>query len=98
MNIEYVRDKRVALTDYEKAFVGKCMGVGLARRGGERRGEVDPHVTFVILHEDDGNWFESAQACSSYWLPELEEVLAAARVWCVAYCDKDGAYGWMFRR
>ena len=55
--------------EYDRTFKGRCMGVGL------RRGE---HGTTVdLLTEDDGNWFPSA-SFSSYWLPEMSDMIVSA--------------------
>lgn len=77
---------------FEKVFLGKCMGVGLRRRG-----ENDPHVMVTLLTEDDESWFVSSGNNSSYWLPELLEVLAEARDWMDKHCEK-GKWGWAFKK
>lgn len=77
---------------YVQAFLGSCKGVGL-----QPRGTGDPHVCFVILTEDDGNWFASSNSTSSYWLPELITQMQAAQAWCENNCDKDGPWGWKFK-
>jgi hypothetical protein len=79
-------------THFEKAFLGKCMGVGLRRRGDD-----DLHVMFTLLVEDDGNWYVSSGNISSHWFPELMEVLDEARHWLGEHCEH-GQYGWAFRK
>lgn len=82
-----------ALQGLVKSFRGKCVGIGLRRRG-----ENDPHVLFEILLEDDEYWFipQNFQA-SSYWLPELQDCLQQAQDWMNRNCDKDGEWGYKFR-
>ena len=55
------------LETFEQTFLGRCMGVGLRKRG-----DNDNHVVFVIIYEDDGNWFASENSVSSYWMADGE--------------------------
>jgi hypothetical protein len=73
------------------AFYGDCMGVALVNR--------DPaqlHLSFVMLYEDDGWWYESkGNPIDSHWMPEMIEVLQEAHRWVKAHArkSKDGC-GW----
>lgn len=84
------------LDKYEKTFLGGCFGVGLYKRGPN-----DPHVCFIVLVEDDGNWFENKNGGSSFWLKDLQEQLNDAIIWIEQNCDpdiKDGNnWGWKFK-
>jgi len=83
---------------YEQAFLGKCFGVILKKR--EAR---DPHVCFMVIVEDDGNWLVSENGGSSSWFPDLIQQLTIAHEWCKENCDPDISkdngrqYGWRFR-
>ena len=95
--MEFQRNVAVDLKHYEKVFVGRQFAVGLRPRAKQ-----DRHVCFTILSEDDGTWFlSSGSGSSSYWLPELVQVLEEAKAWCAANCDLDEAngkvWGWKFR-
>jgi hypothetical protein len=80
---------RHELGAFEKVFLGQCMGVGLDRRGVD-----DPHVCFALLVEDDGNWFAQGEShSSSFWLPELIEVLQEAHAWLEKHGEPDGEDG-----
>ena len=78
-----------------QAFLGRGMGVALVPRG-----EGDPHICFVILAEDDGNWFASGEGASS-WLHELREQFQLAQQWVENNCKPDTyqgkQYGWLFK-
>lgn len=96
--IQVKRAVVVDLKDYDKVFIGHQFAVGLRPRARQ-----DRHVCFTILSEDDGTWFlSSGEGSSSYWLPELLQVLEEAREWCISNCDLDEAadgeaWGWKFR-
>lgn len=74
----------VKLSDFEKVFLGGCNGIGLTKRGPD-----DPHVCFTILTEDDENWFVDSGGASSFWLKDLQTVLAEAMDWIEKNCDPD---------
>ena len=80
------------LSEYRRTFLGSCLGIGL-----KERGQGDNHVCIVILTEDDENWFVSRSGSfSSYWLPDLEEQIAAAKLWMEQNCTKD-EWGYNFK-
>ena len=72
-------------------FKGRCMGVRLVPRDAN-----DPHVCFELLTEDDGFWLSGVSCPSSYWLPDLIQVLSKARTWMNKNCVKT-EYGWDFK-
>jgi hypothetical protein len=76
---------------FPASFKGECMGVGL-----EMRSDADPHITVVLLIEDDTNWFEK-MSFSSHWLPEMQRMIAAARAYMKKEAIKDGEYGYKFK-
>lgn len=60
-----------------KIFQGKCHAVVLSTRM-----DTDTHFCVTILTEDDDNWFISKHGqFSSYWAPELAELLTEAVDW-----------------
>lgn len=65
-----------AVTPVVMGFWGNCHAVRLVYRG-----QKDNHICFEILTEDDGNWFVSKNCTSSFWLPELINILSAADNW-----------------
>jgi hypothetical protein len=76
------------------SFYGDCMGVALVKRF--LRGNLDQHLSFVMIYEDDGDWYESkGDGIDSYWLPEMIEALQEAYRWLKANArkSKDGL-GW----
>ncbi len=76
----------------EKAFLGNCFGVGLRKRAPNSN-----HIEFIILVEDDGNWFESKNGGSSLWLTDLQEQLNKAILWMKANCKPDpSGFGYIF--
>ena len=80
MNLKHDEDEHESIDDSHTPtvamFLGECCGVRLVWRG-----EKDPHVCFEILGEDDGHWFAKQGFSSSYWMPDLIEVVAAANDW-----------------
>jgi hypothetical protein len=81
----------------ERNFLGECMGIRLVPRG-----EKDNHVMLVLMVEDDGNWHEE-DSFSSYWLPELMEMLQTAQEYMSLHCkpitDDQGCHaGWEFKK
>lgn len=81
------------LEDFEQTFLGNCVGVGLSRRKSS-----DRHVCFTILHEDDDNWFASANPVSSFWAGELLIQLQTAARWMEDNCEPDpDGYGYRFK-
>jgi hypothetical protein len=79
----YVFDDDGEIVDFEKVFVGSCLGIGLSMRGDD-----DNHVCIDILVEDDDNWFIGASGFSSAWLPELTCLFREAEVWIHDNCIK----------
>jgi len=83
--------------DYTEEFKGKCLGVGLSPRNGDK----DPHVMINILMEDDGVWFNQMCA-SSTWIDELLRQLNAAKAYMVSECSPDiikkKQYGYKFKK
>jgi hypothetical protein len=76
---------------HEHLFLGTCCGVALVKRGPN-----DNHICFIILTEDDENWFVSNNLCSTYWLPDLEKQLIYAKRWIIKNAEKD-TYGYRFK-
>lgn len=77
----------------EHLFLGKCKGIALVPRG-----KNDPHICLLALAEDDGLWFASGNAFSSFWADDLEKSLARATNWMKTHADKDpSGYGYVFR-
>ena len=70
---------------------GHCKGVKIVWRGLN-----DPHLCVEIWTEDDENWFMSdISSFSSYWLPELLELLKAANAWMKNNAQKEAdGYGY----
>lgn len=66
----------IAMGEFVHTILGKQCGVGLSKRGPN-----DNHVIFTILSEDDGNWFTSEHGRSTYWLKDLQDVLAETQAW-----------------
>jgi len=78
---------------FEKVFTGECFGIGLRRRRPK-----ESHVEFVVLVEDDGQWFISSGVGSSFWMDELREAIEDAMLWVQNNCDPDpSGFGWVFR-
>lgn len=75
----------------EHLFLGTCCGIALVPRGPN-----DNHICFIILTEDDGNWFVTNNLLSTYWLPDLEKQLEYAKSWLIKNTDKD-KYGYKFK-
>jgi len=78
----------------QQDFLAKCMGVRLRQRGLR-----DPHITFSLLVEDDGRWYEK-DAISSHWLEELIGVLRVALTVCRSQepdVVRGQQYGWRWR-
>lgn len=82
---------------YHHVFVRGCYGVALVPRGPD-----DNHICFMIIVEDDDNWFECNGAGSSSWLCDLEDTLHQAVMWCETYAFPDKVrgvqYGYRFTR
>ena len=79
----------------EKEFKGECKGVRLVPRGAN-----DNHICIEILTEDDGNWFESNQSFSSYWIDDLIEQLTLAKQYMKTqspHIHEGRQYGWKFK-
>lgn len=76
-------------------FYGECMGVALVKK--YRRGDQDRYLSFSMLYEEDGCWYEmkDRSGIDSYWLPEMIEALQEAHRWLKAHArkSKDGL-GW----
>ncbi len=96
---DYTRDNERQLdVPQEHLFLGQCFGIALVPRGKE-----DKHICFIVLVEDDENWFVSSNGGSSSWLPELGRVVAKANRWCRTHADPDISsldnrqYGYKFR-
>lgn len=84
-----IYDRRGNATDKMKILLlGNCLGIGLSRRGPK-----DSHIIVSLLVEDDEQWFECG-SFSSFWLEDLDDVLAKAKKWLHqnAYKDKTGGY------
>lgn len=82
----------------EHTFLGECTGIALVPRGvgdGHIKGD---HITYLILVEDDGNWFVSRYPVSIYWLDDLEKQIKQVKVWLKrnAVKEKNG-YGYRFK-
>ena len=77
--------------DYEKSFFGSQSGVLLINRGIN-----DNHICFLIIAEDDGNWFTSENSMSTFWLSDLKQVLCEVEVWLNAFATKT-KWGWEFK-
>jgi len=81
-------------------FLGECCGVALVPRG-----EKDNHILFVILGEDDEQWFlqsydgkYNCHGTSSYWMDDLLEQLNQAKAWLKRNAEKDpSGYGYCFK-
>lgn len=77
----------------EYLFLGGCQGVALIPRG-----ENDNHICFLIVTEDDGNWFASKNSSSSFWLEDLEHQLKKAKDWMDNNADPDpDGFGYRFK-
>lgn len=75
----------------EHLFLGVCCGIALVPRG-----KSDNHICFIILTEDDGNWFVTNNLLSTHWLPDLEKQLEYAKSWLIKNAEKD-SYGYRFK-
>jgi hypothetical protein len=76
-----------------KVFKGSCIGVVLEKRE-DWENPNDPHICFFIIHEDDGNWFESKTGhTSSSWIDDMIKQLQLARAWMDEFCTMSN-YGW----
>jgi len=64
-----------------KTFKGECFGIGLY--------EDDGYILFKVIVEDDGNWFESTNGGSGYWLEDLMEEMSAAQRYLALECIRD---------
>lgn len=82
------------LAGAEVLFLGACRGIALFKRG-----PGDPHVCFMVIHEDDGHWFPPTDTAASwFWAPDLKHQLEAARRWIVEHTDPDPeGFGYRFR-
>uniref|UniRef100_A0A6M3LLD9 Uncharacterized protein n=1 Tax=viral metagenome TaxID=1070528 RepID=A0A6M3LLD9_9ZZZZ len=76
----------------EHLFLGECAGIALIPRG-----PLDNHIMFIILTEDDGNWFVSNDGFSSFWLDDLHIQLNRAKKWMEKNATKDGDFGYKFK-
>ena len=93
---------RIFCTDHEidmdipekYLFLGDCQGIALVPRGPD-----DNHICFIILTEDDEQWYASNGSASSYWVDDLAEQLKLVREWLEknAFKEKHG-YGYKFKR
>lgn len=83
-------------TPIVKVFKRGCRGIVL-----HWRGENDPHLCYIYITEDDGNWFVSSQPVSSHWISEDLELIIKAREWMMANAFEDvydqSFYGWTMR-
>jgi hypothetical protein len=77
---------------YEHVVLGKCFGFGLRRRH-----DNDPHVCWILLVEDDENWFPSQHGGSSFWLKDVQQVLKKTIEWLNNNCIKTNE-GWSFKK
>lgn len=76
-----------------KLFLGECVGVRLVTRG-----PIDNHICFEILVEDDGMWGKSSSFASSYWIPELMEVMQEVYSYLQNEQVRDQTgFGWMLK-
>jgi len=66
-------------------FLGSCKGVALMPRGSK-----DGHICFLVLTEDDGNWFVSTNSSSSFWIDDLIKQLTRAKKWMKKNALKEG--------
>lgn len=76
---------------HEHLFLGECQGVGLIPRGPK-----DNHICFLILSEDDENWFCSNESGSSFWIPDLVKQLDQALKWMRENAVEEG-FGYKFK-
>lgn len=79
-------------TEFKKVFCGTCKGIGL-----KERGKNDSHVTFVILTEDDEQWFVSKEPSSTAWIIDLQDQIDEAIMWLEQNAETDGMHGWKFK-
>lgn len=64
----------------------------------EPREDGDNHVCVQIISEDDGNWSESGEYFSSFWLNDLIDVLIKARRLMEKKCKKQKVgFGYEFK-
>lgn len=99
----YIDERKVTIPD-ERVFLGDSFGVVLVPRiihhpwDLEENGEEDNHICFLIVSEDDGNWFlsEGSGASSSY-LSDLKAQISLAEDWIKHNAVKDGRYGYRFK-
>jgi len=82
---------------FRELFLGNCHGIGLSARGPK-----DPHIILTLLNEDDGHWFVSRNGCfSSFWAPELEELMTRVNTWLTHeepdVDDQGRQWGWRFK-
>jgi hypothetical protein len=75
----------------EHLFLGECKGVALIPRS-----ENDDHIYFLILTEEDGNWYCGNSRTSSYWIGELAHQILKAEKWLKESAVED-TFGYRFK-
>lgn len=73
-------------------FLGEQFGLEIVDRG-------DGHMLLQLQSEDDGTWFDIGESFSSFWLGDLEKILAATIAYIEANHKKDpDGFGYMMKR
>ena len=87
------KDGKELFIKNDHLFLGSCAGIALTKRG-----PTDPHIMFLILTEDDENWFISNNGFSSFWIDDLEIQIKKAKEWMENNAIKDpSGFGYTFK-